>query len=75
MAEHSELKVETDGRFIVITLPGTSFRATYFKASNAGLMQSDYMTDDGSAVISRNEFLDLAFKAANDKARELGWIA
>jgi len=37
-------------------------------------MQSDYTEDDKEAAISRNEFIALAWDAANAKARELGWI-
>jgi hypothetical protein len=36
--------------------------------------QSNYMTDDAEAPISRTEFHALAWRAANEKARELGWI-
>lgn len=32
------------------------------------------MMDDGDSATSRDEFVALAAKAANDKARELGWI-
>ena len=67
--------VEIEGRYIVVTIPGTSFRASYFKSPDEpGLMQSDFMTDDNDAAISRHEFIALSFKAANDKARDLGWI-
>jgi hypothetical protein len=60
---------------IIVTMPGTSYRATYLKAPNwPGLMQSDYMRDDKNALISRNEFLALAWQAADAKGRELGWI-
>jgi hypothetical protein len=37
-------------------------------------MQSNYMADDAEAPISRTEFHALAWRAANEKARELGWI-
>jgi hypothetical protein len=36
--------------------------------------RSDLMLDDRDAPITRAEFLARAWKAANDKARELGWI-
>ncbi len=69
------IKVEVDGRFIVVTMPSTLFRATYFKSPESpGLMPSDHMTDDFIAAVSRNEFLKMAWKAANAKARELGWL-
>jgi hypothetical protein len=37
-------------------------------------MRSDWMTEDGSASISRTDFLKLATKAAHAKAHELGWL-
>jgi hypothetical protein len=75
MAETIELKVEVEGRYIIVTMPGTSFRSSYFKSAIApGLVPSDYMMDDGDPATSRDEFVALAAKAANDKARELGWI-
>ena len=35
----------------------------------------DYFQDQQKDPITRAEFLDRALKAANDKVRELGWIA
>jgi hypothetical protein len=76
MAETIDLKVEVEGRYIGVTMPGTSFRVSYFKPAIApGLVPSDRMTDDGDAATLRDEFIALAGKAADDKARELGWIA
>jgi hypothetical protein len=75
MVESNQLSVEVEGRYIVITMPGSSFRASYFKSVIApGLVQSGYMTDDKVAVISRDDFQAFAWEAANAKARELGWI-
>ena len=71
----AELKVEVEGRYIIVTMPGTSYRASYFKSSGApGLMQSDYTEDDKEAILSRNEFIALAWDAANAKARYKGSI-
>jgi hypothetical protein len=75
MVNPSTLTVEVDDRHIVITMPGTSFRASYFASPNSpGLMRSDWMTEDGSASIWRTDFLKLAAKAAHAKAHELGWL-
>jgi len=69
------VKVEVNGRFIVVTMPSTLFRATYFKSlESPGLMPSDHMTDDFRAAVSRNELLEIAWKAGNAMARELGWL-
>ncbi len=75
MVNPSSLTVEVDDRHIVITMPGTSFRASYFVSSNSPeLTRSDWMTEDGEASVSRTDFLKLAVKAAHAKARELGWL-
>jgi hypothetical protein len=57
---------------IIVTMPGTSYRATYLKAPNwPGLIQSGSIKDGKDAS---NEFLALAWQAADAKGRELGWI-
>ena len=64
-----------DGR-IIVSMPGTSFRAAYSKsATGPGLCQHDILEVDGGASISRKEFEALAWEVAIAKARELGWIA
>ena len=76
MALSVQLKAELEGEQIVVTLPGTSFRAAYYKNPDApGLKQSPATSDDKSAAITHKEFETLAWKAANAKARKLGWIA
>jgi hypothetical protein len=76
MAEHGDLKVEVEGRYIVVSMAGSSYRTTYFKSAIApGLVQSNFMKDDKDESISRKEFEERAWEAANAKARELGWIA
>ena len=76
MADQDNIRTEVAGRFIVVTLPGTLFRATYFKSFDSpGIMQSDHMTDDYKAATSRTEFLSLAWSAAHKMARQLGWLA
>ena len=74
MAQTIELKVKVEGRYIVVTLPGTSFRSSFKSAIAPGLVPSDCMMDDVDSTTSRGEFVALAAKAADDKARELGWI-
>jgi hypothetical protein len=75
MAVSVQLRAELEGEHIIVTLPGTSFRATYYKDPDApGLKQSPAISDDKSAAITHKEFEALAWKAANEKARELGWM-
>jgi hypothetical protein len=39
-----------------------------------GLIAQEYGPDDPGATITLSEFRALAWAAANDKARELGWL-
>ena len=75
MASSVRLRAEVEGEQIVVTMPGTSFRASYYRNPDApGLKQSPATSDDKSAAITHKEFEALAWKAANEKARKLGWI-
>ena len=51
---------------LVVTMPGTSLRIVYRKPRWGFQLV---------ARLTRAEFLARALKAANDKARELGWIS
>ena len=49
---------------------------TYFKpAGTSHLFARPNWTNDPNAAIELGAFLEQAWTAANDKARELGWIA
>ncbi len=65
------------GSDIVVTLPGTRLEVTYRKSvGGPGLVAkslSSWLPEDLDAPISRADFLALAWRLANDKARELGW--
>jgi hypothetical protein len=71
---HEMLKLEMQGSDIVITLPGTSYQVTFRKAEYPGLTASHNIQEDRDAPITRADFLARAWRIANDKARELGWI-
>ena len=62
---------------IIITLPFTTYAVTYYKpATSPGLLAKNFPTKDDSRVpLTQAEFLERAWKLANDKARALGWIA
>ena len=68
MTESDKLQVELQRDDIIVTMPGTS------SPEMPQLMCCDWVGNDPRATISLNEFLALAWGAANDKARELGWI-
>jgi hypothetical protein len=73
-----QLKVEVmeGARAIVITLPGTKYQITYRKLGDIpGVSgEHDLRQDDPEAPLNRYEFLARAWRMANAKARELGWI-
>ena len=75
MTDKPDLHVEVQGDYIIITLPGTKFRVTYYKLNDPRELRakSDW-TDDPDAPVTLGAFRARAWIAANDKARELGWI-
>jgi hypothetical protein len=76
MTDNDDLHVAVQGDGILVTMPGTNFRVVYRKP-NLGpqlVARLDYFQDQQKGPITRAEFLARARRAANDKARELGWI-
>jgi hypothetical protein len=71
-----ELSVEVTGNNILVTLPGTGYSVTYFKPrGQLWLAARDIVHEDDLRIaMTSAEFLAKAWKVANDKARELGWI-
>ena len=60
---------------IIVYLPATSYTVTYYKPNSRGPLARNFPTKDDSRVpLTQAEFLARAWKLANDKARELGWI-
>ena len=77
MAAKVGLNVEVQGDEIVVTLPGTDYVVTYYRAAafpQQLLTKSHSGREDEGASISQAEFHARAWKAANRKARALGWI-
>jgi hypothetical protein len=68
-----ELSVEVIGNHILVTLPGTRYSVTYFKPRGQPWLAAKNIVHEDIAMTSA-EFLAKAWKVANDKARELGWI-
>jgi len=78
MAAKVSLSVQVQGDDIVVTLPGTSYVVTYYRAAafpQQLLTKSHSAREDQGAPMTQTEFHARAWKAANAKARELGWIA
>jgi hypothetical protein len=73
MRDSHDLHVEVQRDDILVTMPGSGFRVVYRKPHlDPGLVAKlDYFPEE---PITHAEFLARAWKAANDKARELGWI-
>ena len=71
-----ELQVEVVDDEIIISLPLSRYSVTYYKPeSSPGLLAKRIADKDDPHVAMRvSEFLADAWKAANDRARELGWI-
>jgi hypothetical protein len=77
MTDPDDLKVEVQGADIVVTLPGASYAVTYYRATafpQQLLTKSHSGREDQSAPMTQAKFHALAWKLANHKARELGWI-
>jgi hypothetical protein len=71
-----KLDVQVFGNAIIVSLLGTSYSVTYFKRKNSrGLSAKDIESKDDPRIPMKGaEFITKAWKLANDKARELGWI-
>jgi hypothetical protein len=70
------LRIDVVDDEIIVSLPGTSYSVTYFKLPNSPQLLARRIADkdDPRVPFTVSEFLARAWKAANDKARELGWI-
>jgi hypothetical protein len=71
-----ELDCQVRDDEIIVTLPATSYAVTYYKPDNSPrlLARNFPKENDRRSSMSQSEFLARAWKLANDKARELGWI-
>ena len=73
----SKVIVEVFDEEIVVTMPGTSFSVMYEKTKNNQLIASSFSgrkVQDERSTVSFPQFLSLAWAAANEKAKEIGWI-
>ena len=71
-----KLGVLVSGNEIVVVLTGSIYTVTYFKRQDSyGLLAKNIPNkDDPRIPITAAEFLAKAWKAADQKAKELGWI-
>ena len=72
-----DLHVEVEGGEVMVTLPGTRYAVTYYKPANSRQLCGKNFPEevDRRSPISQAAFVGKAWKIANEKARELGWIA
>jgi hypothetical protein len=70
------LQVDLVDDDLIASLPETIYSITYYKPPKSlGLIARNIPdSDDPQSAIKLSEFLAGAWLAANDKARELGWI-
>ena len=73
MISHSGLRVEVQGRYIVVSMRGTCLRMK-FRKQDAPWLAVDGYEDDLDAQVTLKEFRTIAWEAANKRARELGWV-
>jgi hypothetical protein len=76
MTDTYDLHVEARRDDIIVTMPGTTYRVVYLKRHREPKLVAklNYFQDEQKGPITRADFLARALNAANDKARELGWI-
>jgi hypothetical protein len=70
------LRVRVIDENIVVTLPGYRYSVAYYKPEGSPGLLAKYSVANNDLRLSMTgaEFLAEAWKLANDKARELGWI-
>ena len=71
------LRVQVQGDEIAVTASGTDYVMTYHKPANSPqLLAKRFPRKQRQArLYDLADFLTAAWKLADDKARELGWIA
>ena len=74
----SKITVEVLDDEILVTMAGTGFNIVYERTKDNQLIASYFSgrkVQDEENKISFPRFLSLAWTAANEKTREIGWIA
>jgi len=80
LTDHGEQKVTGEVQItmandtIVVTMAGTIYSVTYRKTKDSPWLVASDILDDPKSPIGRFTFRAHAWTAANEKARELGWI-
>jgi hypothetical protein len=77
LLKQPKVTVEVAQDVLVVTMPGTTLSVTYEKTDENRLIASSFharKAPNETRKVSFPAFLNLAWTAANAKARELGWI-
>jgi hypothetical protein len=76
MTPFGALVIDVLGGNIKVSLAGSNYAVTYHKPRNSPqlLAKSLPVNEDRHTAMTQGEFLALAWRVANDKAREMGWI-
>jgi hypothetical protein len=69
------IEVRETLRRLIVTMPGTRYAMEFAQTDGRLGLVSGFGRDDTKATITSRQFAALAEKAANEKARELGWSA
>ena len=70
-----KIVVEVAGSEILVTMPGTSLSVVYEKTDDNQLIANSFSArKDEKRKVSLPKFLALAWIAANEKAKQIGWI-
>ena len=72
----NELRVQVVDDEIIVTRPGSFYSVTYYKPDQSPQLIAKRIADrdDLRIKMTLSEFLAEAWRLANEKARELGWI-
>jgi hypothetical protein len=75
-SEPDLLRIEVVDNEIIVSLPKSQLSVTYHKSEKSPQLLAKRITEkyDPRTPMTVSEFLAKAWKLANDKARELGWI-
>ena len=75
-SEPDLLRIEVVEDEIVVSLPKSQLSVTYYKSHKSPRLLAKRITEkyDPRTPMTMSEFLAEAWKLANDRARELGWI-
>jgi hypothetical protein len=74
--DKSELRVQVVDDEIIVIRPGSFYSVTYYKPDRSPQLLARRLPDrdDLRIPMKLSEFLAQAWRLANEKARELGWI-